>query len=106
MAIYWAAEIVALYAALRLFDVGVDAAHAVAGYATGYALTRRSMPLGGAGATEILMSLALHWVGVPLARALPAVVAYRVAIFVLPEVPAMRSHRRRTRRLDAAERAD
>jgi uncharacterized membrane protein YbhN (UPF0104 family) len=83
-----------MYASLRLFDTRLDAAHVVVGFATGYALTRRSMPLGGAGATEILMSLALHWVGVPLAHGLPAVVAYRLATFVLPALPAMHSHRR------------
>ena len=61
------------------------------------------MPLGGAGATEVLMSLGLRWVAVPLSRALPAVVAYRIATFLLPALPAMHAHRQITRRLDAAQ---
>jgi len=40
------------------------------------------------------MSLGLLWVGVPLAQALPAVVAYRVANLLLPALPGMHSHRR------------
>jgi len=57
-------------------------------YATGYALTRRSMPLGGAGITEALMTFALHWAGQPVLPALAAVVVYRVFNFVLPIIPA------------------
>jgi uncharacterized membrane protein YbhN (UPF0104 family) len=94
MAVYWSAEIAMLDAGLRLFGTTLDAAHVAIAYATGYALTRRSMPLGGAGATIVLMSLAVHWVGVPLASALPPVVAYRIANFLLPALPAIRSHRR------------
>jgi uncharacterized membrane protein YbhN (UPF0104 family) len=89
MTLYWTAEIGMLFAAARLFGVDLGPAHAVIAYATGYTLTRRSMPLGGAGATEILLALSLHWVGVPLARALPVVVAYRVANLLLPAVPAL-----------------
>jgi uncharacterized membrane protein YbhN (UPF0104 family) len=92
MAVYWAAEIATLYAAGRLFGVTLGVAHAVLAYATGYALTRRSMPLGGAGVTEILMALALHWVGVPLASTVPIVVAYRAANLLLLVIPAARSH--------------
>jgi uncharacterized membrane protein YbhN (UPF0104 family) len=89
MTLYWTAEIGMLFAAARLFGVVLGPAHAVIAYATGYTLTRRSMPLGGAGATEILLALSLHWVGVPLARALPVVVAYRGANLLLPAIPAL-----------------
>ena len=62
---------------------------------------------GGAGATVILMSLGLRWVGVPLATALPAVVAYRIANLVLPAIPAIRAHQRveRRRRLSTRRRS-
>jgi uncharacterized membrane protein YbhN (UPF0104 family) len=93
MALYWAADIASLYGALRLFGTHLGAAATILGYATGYALTRRALPLGGAGVTEALLSVALMWVGVPLARALPAVLAYRVANFLLPLWPAMRAYR-------------
>jgi uncharacterized membrane protein YbhN (UPF0104 family) len=58
-------------------------------YATGYAATRRSLPLGGAGVTEFLMTYALYWVRQPLAPALAAVVAYRAFNFLLATAPAL-----------------
>jgi hypothetical protein len=76
----------------------------VVAYATGYALTRRTKPLAGAGATQILMSLAILWVGAPLAAALPAVVAYRLATLLLPAPLAARSHERLEPVLRAADR--
>jgi uncharacterized membrane protein YbhN (UPF0104 family) len=93
MALYWVADIASLYGALRLFGVQLGAAATILGYATGYALTRRALPLGGAGITEALLSVALMWVGLPLARALPAVLVYRIANFLLPLWPAMRAYR-------------
>jgi uncharacterized membrane protein YbhN (UPF0104 family) len=93
MSFHWAAEIASLYGALRLFGAHLGAPATILAYATGYAATRRTLPLGGAGLTEALMSLALLWAGLPLARAVPAVLAYRVANLLLPVVPALRSHR-------------
>jgi uncharacterized membrane protein YbhN (UPF0104 family) len=61
----------------------------VVAYATGYAVTRRSLPLGGAGVTEALMTFALHWVGQPVLPALAAVVVYRALNFVIPAAPAL-----------------
>jgi uncharacterized membrane protein YbhN (UPF0104 family) len=89
MVVYWAAEIVSLWAALRAFDVHVSAAVVTLGYATGHALTPRSLPLAGVGVTEALLPLALMWVGVPLAAAVPAVFAYRIALLALSIVPAL-----------------
>ena len=73
------------------------------GYATGYALTRRSLPLGGAGVVDTLLPLALVWVGIALAPAIVAVAVYRVMNLWLPVVPALiglptlkRMSRRRT----------
>jgi uncharacterized membrane protein YbhN (UPF0104 family) len=62
-------------------------------YGTGYAATRRSLPLGGAGVTEVLMTYALYWVGAPLAPALAAVVTYRAFNFLLAAMPALLAHR-------------
>jgi uncharacterized membrane protein YbhN (UPF0104 family) len=93
-AFYWALDIAAFYGALRFIGLRPDLGETILAYATGYALTRRSMPLGGAGVTELLMTLALHWVGQPIARALAAVVVYRIFNLVLPAVPALVVRRR------------
>lgn len=63
-------------------------------YATGYALTRRSMPLGGAGATEALITFALHWMGGPIPACVAVVVVYRLFNFAVLTIPALvaRSH--------------
>ncbi len=58
------------------------------GYATGYALTRRTLPLAGAGAVEALLPFALTWVGYGLPAAVLAVFAYRVFNLWLPLGPA------------------
>jgi len=61
----------------------------VVGYATGYALTRRTLPLAGAGAVEALMPFALTWVGFGLAPAVLAVFTYRIFNLWLPLGPAV-----------------
>ncbi len=93
MALYWAAEIVALYAALRMFGVHLSATRVVLAYATGYMVTRRSLPLAGAAFTEVLMTFALHWVGAPLGPALAAVVCYRLFNLILVSVPSLLANR-------------
>jgi uncharacterized membrane protein YbhN (UPF0104 family) len=86
--LYWVGDIGCLWACLRAFQDSPDLAALVIGYATGYALTRRTLPLGGAGAVEALVSFALAWSGVPLAKAVLAVCAYRIFNLWLPLVPA------------------
>jgi uncharacterized membrane protein YbhN (UPF0104 family) len=93
MAVYWIADIATLYGALRLFGVHLGLPETVLAYAAGYAATRRTLPLGGAGATEALMSFSLAWVGLSLAQAVPVVAAYRLANVVLPLLPAARAQR-------------
>jgi uncharacterized membrane protein YbhN (UPF0104 family) len=61
----------------------------VVGYATGYALTRRTLPLAGAGAVEALLPFALLWVGYALPAAVLAVFAYRIFNLWLPLGPAV-----------------
>jgi uncharacterized membrane protein YbhN (UPF0104 family) len=86
--LYWVGDVGCLWASLRAFHESPDLAGLVIGYATGYALTRRTLPLGGAGTVEALVSFALAWTGIPLAKAVLAVCAYRIFNLWLPLVPA------------------
>jgi uncharacterized membrane protein YbhN (UPF0104 family) len=89
-AFYWFGDIVALWACMRAFTpYDLSLTRLLLGYATGYALTRRTLPLGGAGVVESLLPFALSWVAVVgLAPAVLAVFAYRVFNLWLPLVPA------------------
>jgi uncharacterized membrane protein YbhN (UPF0104 family) len=87
--LYWLGDIACLWAALMLFSAQVAVPALIVAYATGYVLTRRSLPLGGAGVVEVLMTFALVWVGVPIASAALGVVVYRVFNFWLPILPAL-----------------
>jgi uncharacterized membrane protein YbhN (UPF0104 family) len=88
MAVYWASDIAALGACLAVVHTTVPVTVLIVGYATGYALTRRSLPFAGAGAAEALMPFAMHWMSVPLAAAVLAVFAYRFCNLWLPLAPA------------------
>ena len=90
MALYWAGDIACLWAALHVFfQEPPSVAILVLGYATGYALTRRTLPLGGAGVVDTLLPLSLVWVGIAFAPALIAVVVYRFMNLWLPIIPAL-----------------
>jgi uncharacterized membrane protein YbhN (UPF0104 family) len=102
-ALYWTLDIASFYGAIRFIGLQPNIGETILAYATGYALTRRSMPLGGAGATEALMTFSLHWVGQPVPSALAAVVVYRVFNFVLPSVPALMVRPHIKPLLDAAD---
>jgi lysylphosphatidylglycerol synthase-like protein len=89
MTLYWAAEVFVLWVCLAAFTHHLPSVPAVVvGYATGYALTRRTLPLAGAGAVEALLPFALHWVGYSLAASVLAVFAYRIFNLWLPLGPA------------------
>ncbi len=90
MAVYWAADIFVLWACLAIFSPAgpPGIAELVLGYATGYALTRRALPLAGAGAVEALLPLALTWTGTALATAVITVFVYRLFNLWLPLIPA------------------
>jgi hypothetical protein len=83
IAIYWAADIAALWAALRFVSTTIELPRLIVAYTTGYVLTRRTLPFAGALITEALMALSLVWVGVPLAAAALAVLVYRLSDFML-----------------------
>lgn len=90
MAVYWAGEVFVLWCCLAAFEGHTPSVTAVVvGYATGYALTRRTLPLGGAGAVEALMPFALVWVGYGLPATVLAVFAYRIFNLWLPLGPAI-----------------
>ena len=87
---YWAGDIACLWGALQFFgNPRLSLPALIVGYATGYVLTRRSLPAGGAGVVEIALTFALHWVGFPFVRALLGVVVYRLFNLWLPIVPAL-----------------
>jgi uncharacterized membrane protein YbhN (UPF0104 family) len=94
MGLYWAGDIVCLWACLRGFlGHPPSVAALLIGYATGYALTRRTLPLAGAGPVEALLPFTLSWVSIPLAPALLAVLVYRAFNLWLPLLPALAGHR-------------
>jgi uncharacterized membrane protein YbhN (UPF0104 family) len=104
MCTYWACEILSLWAALRLFGIKTSADVVVLAYATGHVLTPRSLPLSGVGVTELLLPFALNWCGVPLAAAVPAVYAYRLALLALAIPPAVAARGSVRELLHAAQR--
>ncbi len=89
VSLYWLGDIACLWAALKIYNAELSTPALVLAYATGYVLTRRSLPAGGAGLVEVLMTFALIWVGVPIAPALLGVITYRLFNFWLPVIPAL-----------------
>jgi uncharacterized membrane protein YbhN (UPF0104 family) len=88
--LYWLGDIFCLWSTLHAFSAHTPpVAQLVLGYSTGYAVTRRALPLGGAGIVEALLPFALGWVKIALAPALLAVFAYRLINLWLPMVPAL-----------------
>jgi uncharacterized membrane protein YbhN (UPF0104 family) len=83
IAAYWAADFLALWAALRFASISIALPRLVVGYATAYFLTRRTLPFAGALIIEALLAVSLVWVGVPLAAAALAVLVYRLSDFAL-----------------------
>lgn len=89
-ALYWAGDILCLWAALQL--VGgheITVAALVLAYTGGYILTRRALPAGGAGFVEVALTFALVAMGVRFIPALIGVLVYRLFNFWLPIVPAL-----------------
>ena len=84
MSLYWAADLLGLWAALAAFGFHMHPAKLVVGYTVGYAITRRSAPLGGAGLLDLFLPLTLWDSGAPLAAAVIGTLAYRVANLWLP----------------------
>jgi uncharacterized membrane protein YbhN (UPF0104 family) len=88
--LYWLGDIACLWAALHAFEAQTPpVGQLIVGYATGYVVTRRALPLGGGGGVEALLPFALGWVKIPLAPSLLVVVAYRLLNLGLPMAPAL-----------------
>jgi Mg2+-importing ATPase len=87
--LYWLGDAACLWAGLRAFNVDVTGPALIVGYATGYLFTLLPLPLGGIGAVDAAMAVALRGVGVPLAPALLGVLAYRFFSFWLPTLPGL-----------------
>jgi uncharacterized membrane protein YbhN (UPF0104 family) len=88
-AMYWAGDVLCLWAGLRAFDVWIGASALVLAYATGYIAIVLPLPTGGIGGVDAALTLALIWVGVPVASALLAVFVYRFFNFVVPTLPGL-----------------
>ena len=106
--VYWAGDILCLWAALQLVHAQISVAALVLAYSGGYVLTRRALPAGGAGVVELALTFALVGMDVHFAKALLAVIVYRLFNFWLPIIPALwlmpeiTDLRNRFRRADAA----
>ena len=88
-ALYWAGNLVCLWASLRSVGEGPPLPELVLAFAAGHAAMILPLPLGGAGGVDAAMSYALTAVGVPLATALVAVGVYRLFAFWAPTIPAI-----------------
>jgi hypothetical protein len=102
MALFWAAEAFAAWAALAALGVRMNVAALIVGFGTGMVFTRRTGPLGGAGVLALVMPPALRYSGAPLAAAVAGVFIYQVlflwlpmpvALPLLPTLRAMGKHR-------------
>jgi uncharacterized membrane protein YbhN (UPF0104 family) len=87
--IYWAGDILCLWAALQIVHGRLTVAALVLAYSGGYVLTRRALPAGGAGLVEAALTFALVGMGVQFVPALVGVIIYRLFNFWLPIVPAL-----------------
>jgi uncharacterized membrane protein YbhN (UPF0104 family) len=87
--LYWTGDIVCLWAALQIVGAQITFAKLVLAYSGGYVLTRRALPLGGAGFVEVALTIALVGVGMKFVPALVGVIIYRLFNFWLPIIPAL-----------------
>jgi uncharacterized membrane protein YbhN (UPF0104 family) len=87
--LFWAGDILTLYAALRAFDVHPAVPALVLAYSTAYIVTMLPLPAGGSGGIEAGLAFSLHAVGIPLAEALVATLVYRFFTLWLPILPAL-----------------
>lgn len=100
-ALYWAGDLVSLWAALRAFGASPSPQALALAYTTGYLAQAVPVPLIATGGVDAATTLTLTAVGVPVEMALLGVVAHRVFAFWLPIVPGLwsagsivREHRR------------
>lgn len=87
--LYWAGNVVCLWAALSSVGQSLPVPELVLAFATGHVATILPLPLGGVGGVDAAMTYALTVVGVSLAPALVAVAVYRLFAFWAPTIPAL-----------------
>ncbi|HJQ74490.1 MAG TPA: YbhN family protein [Gaiellaceae bacterium] len=87
--LYWAGDVLTLYAALRAFGVQPGLVPLVLAYATGFVVTALPLPAGGSGGVEAGLAFSLNAVGIALAPALLATLVYRAFTLWLPVGPAV-----------------
>jgi uncharacterized membrane protein YbhN (UPF0104 family) len=87
-AVFWAGDILTLYAALRAFGIHPAIPALVVAYSTAYVVTMLPLPAGGSGGIEAGLAFSLHAIGIPLAQALVATLVYRFFTLWLPILPA------------------
>ncbi len=75
--VFSAGELLAIWAAMATFGYRVPWPTLVLGYGVAYVISRRAAPLGGAGAIDVLLIVALHQAGVPLPVAVAGTCTYR-----------------------------
>jgi uncharacterized membrane protein YbhN (UPF0104 family) len=92
--VYWAGDVLCLGACLAPFGAAPSIPGIIIAHAEGYVLTRRTLPLAGAGIVELLMPLTLTACGAPFSGAILGVLAYRVFNLWLPLLPAFVASRR------------
>jgi uncharacterized membrane protein YbhN (UPF0104 family) len=99
--VYWAGDVLCLWASLQPFGPSPALPPVILAHAVGYVLTRRTLPLAGAGVVEVLMPLTLVAAGMSFPGAVLGVLTYRVFNLWVPLLPAalaLRSARRTLRR--------
>jgi uncharacterized membrane protein YbhN (UPF0104 family) len=82
--LFWAGDILGMWAALRAFDARVGLVPLVLAYTTAYVVTSLPLPAGGAGGVEAGLAFSLEAISVPLATALLATLVYRFFTLWLP----------------------
>lgn len=87
--VYWAGDVGCLWASLKPFGAAPPLPGVVLAHAVGYVLTRRTLPLAGAGIVEALMPLTLAAAGAPFGGAILGVFVYRLFNLWLPLIPAL-----------------
>jgi len=84
MALFWAADAFAAWAAMAAFGFEMNVAMLFVGFATGMVFTRRTGPLAGAGVLALVLPVTIWVSGAPFAVAVVGIFAYRMLALLLP----------------------
>lgn len=90
MLVFWAGDMLGLWACTAMFGYRMSALAAIVGLASAMVVTRRMAPLGGAGFLTLALTPTLWYgSGVPLAVAVLGVLTYRLLTMWIPVVPGL-----------------